>query len=428
MHSWFRPHLPVLAGPGPRPQLQDTATGQRTDPVEDGVAGLYVCGITPYDSTHLGHAFTYVAFDTLNRVWRDAGVAVTYVQNVTDVDDPLLERAEQTGVDWRELAADQVQLFRTDMQALRVLPPEHYVGVVEVIDLVVAAVERVLSAGGAYWVEQDVYADLSADPRFGSVSNLDRAEMARLSAERGGDPDRQGKKDPLDPLLWRGRRPGEPWWDGASLGPGRPGWHIECGAIAAHHLGLPVTLEGGGYDLVFPHHEMGTSHLRFLQDGADAEPIRSYLHTGLVAYQGAKMSKSLGNLVFVSGLLADGVDTRAVRLVLLGHHYSESWEYTSAELAEATERLQRWRAAAAETDRTASHPAPTGAHTQPTTPAPVSRQGEPGSAVVNEMRAALADNLDTAACLKVVDRAAATGTFAAEVITAVDALLGIDLR
>src|SRR5699024_1123173 len=143
-----------------------------------------VCGITPYDSTHLGHAFTYVAFDTLNRVWRDAGVAVTYVQNVTDVDDPLLERAEQTGVDWRELAADQVQLFRTDMQALRVLPPEHYVGVVEVIDLVVAAVERVLAAGGAYWVEQDVYADLSADPRFGSVSNLDRAEMARLSAER----------------------------------------------------------------------------------------------------------------------------------------------------------------------------------------------------------------------------------------------------
>ena len=207
MHSWFRPHLPVLAGPGPRPQLQDTATGQRTDPVEDGVAGLYVCGITPYDSTHLGHAFTYVAFDTLNRVWRDAGVAVTYVQNVTDVDDPLLERAEQTGVDWRELAADQVQLFRTDMQALRVLPPEHYVGVVEVIDLVVVAVERVLSAGGAYWVEQDVYADLSADPRFGSVSNLDRAEMARLSAERGGDPDRQGKKDPLDPLLWRGDGP-----------------------------------------------------------------------------------------------------------------------------------------------------------------------------------------------------------------------------
>ncbi len=428
MHSWPRPHLPVLDPPGLRPQLTDTASGRPVDPVGpagDGVARLYVCGITPYDSTHLGHAFTYVAFDTLNRVWRDAGVAVTYVQNVTDVDDPLLERAEQTGVDWRELAADQVQLFRTDMAALRVLPPEHYVGVVEAIDLVVAAVERMLAAGAAYRVEADVYADLGADPRFGSVSNLDRAEMARLFAERGGDPDRPGKRDPLDPLLWRGRRAGEPWWDGAGLGPGRPGWHIECGAIAAHHLGLPVTVEGGGEDLIFPHHDMGASHLRFLQEDAAAEPIRAYLHTGLVAYQGAKMSKSLGNLVFVSGLLADGVDARAIRLVLLGHHYSESWEYTDAELTEAAERLQRWCAAAG---AAADDPPPAGAHARASTPAPGSARTEPASAVVTEMRAALADNLDTAACLKVVDRAVAAGTLAAEVITAVDALLGIDLR
>ncbi|WP_022916478.1 cysteine--1-D-myo-inosityl 2-amino-2-deoxy-alpha-D-glucopyranoside ligase [Ruania albidiflava] len=415
MHSWTRPHLPALPGPGRRPQLQDTATGERVDAVVDGVAHLYVCGITPYDSTHLGHAFTYVAFDTLVRVWRDAGVAVTYVQNVTDVDDPLLERAAQIGVDWRELAADQVQLFRTDMEALRVLPPEHYVGVVEVVDLVVAAVERLLAVGAAYWVDQDVYADLSADPRFGSVSHLDRTEMVGLFAERGGDPDTEGKRDPLDPLLWRGRRTGEPWWDGASLGPGRPGWHIECGAIAAHHLGLPVTLEGGGQDLVFPHHEMGTSHLRFLQEETDSEPIRSYLHTGLVAYQGEKMSKSLGNLVFVSGLLADGVDARAVRLVLLAHHYSESWEYTDTGLAEAVQRLGRWQEAATGSAGT-------------TTAVPVSGQGQPGSAVVDQMRAALADNLDTAACLEVVDRAAATGTLAAEVVSAVDALLGIDLR
>lgn len=420
MHSWSHPHLPVLTDSGLRPQLQDTATGRRSDPTSDGAAHLYVCGITPYDSTHLGHAFTYVAFDTLNRVWRDAGLDVRYVQNVTDVDDPLLERAEQTGVDWRELAADQVQLFRTDMQALRVLPPEHYVGVVESIDLVVGAVERLVAAGAAYRVDQDFYADLGADDRFGSVSNLDEAAMATLSAERGGDPDREGKKDRLDPLLWRGRREGEPWWDGASLGPGRPGWHIECGALAEHYLGLPVTVEGGGQDLIFPHHDMGTSHLRFLHTGSE-EPIRSYLHTGLVAYQGEKMSKSLGNLVFVSGLLADGVDVRAVRLVLLAHHYSESWEYTDAELDEAGRRLERWLAAAG------AAPAAGGAHAQERTSPAATAQTEPGSAVVLAMREALANNLDTSACLEAVDRAAAAGPLAAEVITAIDALLGIEL-
>ncbi|WP_147917627.1 cysteine--1-D-myo-inosityl 2-amino-2-deoxy-alpha-D-glucopyranoside ligase [Ruania zhangjianzhongii] len=420
MHSWPHPHLPVLTETGLRPQLQDTATGRRFDPVVAGAAHLYVCGITPYDSTHLGHAFTYVAFDTLNRVWRDAGLEVRYVQNVTDVDDPLLERAEQTGVDWRELAADQVQLFRTDMQALRVLPPEHYIGVVESTDLVVSAVERLVAAGAAYRVDQDVYADLGADSRFGSVSNLDPETMSRFFAERGGDPEREGKKDPLDPLLWRGRRAGEPWWDGASLGPGRPGWHIECGALAEHYLGLPVTVEGGGADLIFPHHEMGTSHLRFLHPG-DEEPIRGYLHTGLVAYQGTKMSKSLGNLVFVSGLLADGVDVRAIRMVLLAHHYSESWEYTDAELDEAGRRLGRWRAAVDATAATG------GAHAQETSPPAAAAQTTPGSAVVQEMREALANNLDTAACLEVVDRAAARGPLAAEVITAIDALLGIEL-
>ena len=425
MHSWPHPHLPVLITPGLRPQLQDTATGRRFDPVVDGDGHLYVCGITPYDSTHLGHAFTYVAFDTLNRVWRDAGVQVRYVQNVTDVDDPLLERAEQIGVDWRELAADQVQLFRTDMQALRVLPPEHYIGVVEAIDLVVAAVERLVAAGAAYRVDQDVYADLSADHRFGSVSNLDPETMARLFAERGGDPDREGKKDSLDPLLWRGRRAGEPWWDGASLGPGRPGWHIECGALAEHYLGLPVTVEGGGEDLIFPHHDMGTSHLRFLHS-TDDEPIRGYLHTGLVAYQGQKMSKSLGNLVFVSGLLADGADPRVVRLVLLAHHFSESWEYTDTELAEAARRLDRWLSAAGQATP-GGQTETGGAHTSATLPATATGQSQPGSAVVQEMREALANNLDTTACLQVVDQAVAAGPLAPEVVTAIDALLGIEL-
>ena len=270
-----------------------------------------------------------------------------------------------------------------------------------------------------------MYADLSADHRFGSVSNLDPETMARLFAERGGDPDREGKKDSLDPLLWRGRRAGEPWWDGASLGPGRPGWHIECGALAEHYLGLPVTVEGGGEDLIFPHHDMGTSHLRFLHS-TDDEPIRGYLHTGLVAYQGQKMSKSLGNLVFVSGLLADGADPRVVRLVLLAHHFSESWEYTDTELAEAARRLDRWLSAAGQATP-GGQTETGGAHTSATLPATATGQSQPGSAVVQEMREALANNVDTVACLEVVDRAAAAGALTAEVVTAIDALLGIDL-
>ncbi|HLR27301.1 MAG TPA: hypothetical protein VK086_01305, partial [Ruania sp.] len=381
-----------------------------------------------------------------------AGLDVTYVQNVTDIDDPLLERAAETGVDWRDLAEDQVDLFRGDMRALRVVPPEHFVGVVESMELVVAAVAKLLEAGAAYWVDQDIYADLGADPRFGTISHLDEQEMRELFPERGGDPDRAGKRDPLDPLLWRGRREGEPAWDGGALGPGRPGWHIECGAIAAHYLGLPVSVEGGGQDLIFPHHDMGTSHLRFLAGGpgpareetnnvqamAD-EPIRCYLHTGLVAYQGEKMSKSLGNLVFVSTLLDEGVDARAIRLVLLNHHYRQEWEYTESELRTAQQRLQRWQAAAqhAGSSQGSAATAPEAAsHTpgadsavsdpagSPTPGADEAREEE----TIRRMRQALAADLDTVTCLQVVDDAAARGPLGDAVVTAIDALLGIDLR
>ncbi|QOR72307.1 cysteine--1-D-myo-inosityl 2-amino-2-deoxy-alpha-D-glucopyranoside ligase [Ruania alkalisoli] len=418
MQSWTSPAIPALPGRGQRPQLHDTATGERVDPVSEGVGTLYVCGITPYDSTHLGHAFTYVAFDTLNRVWRDAGVDVRYAQNITDIDDPLLERAEATGVDWRDLANDQIDLFRSDMSTLRVLPPDHYIGVVEAMDLLVTAVEAMLAAGAAYRVEQDIYADLSADDRFGSLSHLDPEAMATLFAERGGDPDRPGKRAPLDPLLWRGQRPGEPHWDGHSLGPGRPGWHIECGAIAADYLGLPVSVQGGGQDLIFPHHEMGTSHLRFLPDpgthgdqstqGRSREPIRCFVHTGLVAYQGHKMSKSLGNLVFISRLVAHGVDPRAIRLALLDHTYRDSWEFTHPQLEIAGTRLARWRQVAAE---------------------PV-REESTAAKFLERLRTALADDLDTPEALRVLDSwarergAGDPGLFA----DAVDALLGVDLR
>ena len=411
MQSWPAPVLPELPGRGPVPRLHDTATGTNVEASPDGVATLYICGITPYDSTHLGHAFTYVAFDTLGRVWRDAGLQVRYAQNVTDVDDPLLERAIATGVAWEDLAADQIGLFRADMESLRVIPPEHYVGVVESIGLVVKAVVRLLATGAAYRVDTDVYADLSVDPRFGSLSHLGAEEMDAFFAERGGDPERAGKRHPLDPLLWRGARVGKPSWDGRSLGRGRPGWHIECAAIAEHYLGVPFLVQGGGTDLIFPHHEMSTSHLRLMTSCPD--PAAVFIHTGLVGFEGHKMSKSRGNLVFVSRLLADGVPAGTIRLAILAHHYAQDWEYTGADLATAGERLASWRAAAATTpDGGSGH--------------------EPGSGAretLARMREALADNLDTARALTAVDDWAETGTAAdGVVLDAVDALLGIDLR
>jgi len=354
---WPVPSVPRLPGRGLPVRLYDTAAGSTVPTAPDSVARMYVCGITPYDATHLGHAATYVGFDLLNRAWRDAGRDVRYVQNVTDVDDPLLERAAATGRDWKELAAEQIDLFAEDMTALAVLPPDSYVGAVEAVPLVVAAVQRLLLAGHAYQVsggflpstgelepDGDVYFSVHADPRFGSVANLDEPTMLEIFAERGGDPDRPGKKHPLDCLLWRVARPGEPAWDGGILGRGRPGWHIECTTIALEHLGMSFDVQGGGADLAFPHHEMGASEGHVL---TGSWPFaRVYAHAGMVGLNGHKMSKSRGNLVFVSRLRAEGVDPAAIRLALLAHHYREDWEWTEADLAGAQRRLARWRAAA----------------------------------------------------------------------------------
>src|SRR5690554_1908647 len=238
MRSWSSPDVPSLTedGPGPAARVWDTASEALREIDPDGVARLYVCGITPYDATHLGHAATYLAFDLLTRQWRDRGLEVLYTQNVTDVDDPLLERATATGVDWVELAERETQLFREDMTALRIIPPAHYIGAVESIDLVVDLVDRLHQAGAVYPVDDDLYFDVHADDGFGLVSGYDEATMLRIFPERGGDPERPGKKHPLDCLLWQAERPGEPAWE-TRLGTGRPGWHIECAAIALHHLG-----------------------------------------------------------------------------------------------------------------------------------------------------------------------------------------------
>ncbi|WP_167046143.1 cysteine--1-D-myo-inosityl 2-amino-2-deoxy-alpha-D-glucopyranoside ligase [Salinibacterium sp. ZJ454] len=405
MKSWNRPEIPSLAGSGPVPVLYDTVTGSLQPAVAaDGVAGLYVCGITPYDATHLGHAATYLAFDTLTRVWLDAGYEVRYAQNTTDVDDPLLERAQATGVDWRQLASDQTELFRQDMQTLGIIPPDHYVAVTEVIEPVADAVNRLVEQGLGYRVGDDWYFDSVAASTgsswtLGEISGLDRATMLALSAERGGDPDRPGKRDPLDPLLWMSARPGEPSWPSA-MGHGRPGWHIECSVIAERYLEIPVTVNGGGSDLIFPHHEFSAAHTAALT----ARPLAAhYSHAGMVAYRGEKMSKSLGNLVFVSRLRAAGVDPRAIRLALLSEHYRSDWEWTEAHLTESEARLVRW----------------------------VSWAAAPGDddSLIGELRTLLAYDLDTPAALATIDRHVAHQTAPSPAaLDAIDALLGIRLR
>src|SRR5690554_1603551 len=326
--------------------MRDTSSGELRVAAEGPRARLYVCGVTPYDATHLGHAATYVAFDLLVRAWRDAGLEVTYASNVTDVDDPLLERAATTGVDWRELAASQTALFAEDMAALGVLPPDVYVGAVESIPAVVEAVELMLATGAAYRLDDgDVYAAVTLVPGFGRLSGLDRKTQLAQFAERGGDPDRPGKRDTLDALLWRSERPGEPAWDGASLGPGRPGWHIECAVISRDGLGAPFDVQGGGSDLAFPHHEMSGAHLVALTGDVAARP-RVHAHAGMVGLEGEKMSKSLGNLVIVSALRDSGIDPRAIRLAILAHHYASDWDWTDDALAAGEARLELWRSAA----------------------------------------------------------------------------------
>ena len=375
MHAWPAPEVPRLEPTAERPGLRlfDTARQQLApagpDPTASRPARFYVCGITPYDATHIGHANTYVAFDLLNRVWRDAGLEVVYVQNVTDVDDPLLERATATGVDWRQLAADQTDLFRADMAALNVIPPAHYVGAVESIGEVVDLIADLQTKGAIYAVDDPDYPDLyfaqASDPAFGFLSHLDRQQALAIYAERGGDPDRPGKKDPLDCLVWRLQRPDEPGWD-SPLGKGRPGWHIECTAIALNRLGTDFDVQGGGSDLVFPHHEMCASEGRV----ATSQPFAEvYSHSGMVGLDGEKMSKSKGNLVLVSQLREAGVDPMAIRLALLSQHYRDDWMWTDDVLdrsAGASAGLARGRPAGVRARRRPTRSRPS-ARRSPTT-------------------------------------------------------------
>ncbi|MDX8031463.1 cysteine--1-D-myo-inosityl 2-amino-2-deoxy-alpha-D-glucopyranoside ligase [Lentzea sp. BCCO 10_0856] len=412
MKTWSS--IPVPRVPGdPRPlRLFDTATGEVRPTAPGDTARLYVCGITPYDATHLGHAATYLAFDLVQRVWLDNGHNVHYVQNVTDVDDPLLERALRDQDDWVVLAMRETALFREDMEALRVLPPQDYVGIVEAIPEIVEVIVKLVNDGAAYRVDDPEYPDIyfahDATGHFGYESNYDAETMTKLLAERGGDPDRPGKKHPLDALLWRLKREGEPSWP-SELGEGRPGWHIECSAIAYNRLGMGFDVQGGGSDLIYPHHEYSAAHA---EAHTGEHPFaRHYVHAGMIGLDGEKMSKSRGNLVFVSKLRSQQVDPNAIRLALLAGHYRADRAWTQSLLDEAQTRLDKWRKAA-------------GLDTGPSAVDTVTR-----------LRDHLGNDLDTPKALAAIDawadEALAHGGSEkhgpSQIRTAVDALLGVDL-
>jgi L-cysteine:1D-myo-inositol 2-amino-2-deoxy-alpha-D-glucopyranoside ligase len=437
MDSWPAIRVPDLPGVGPEPLIWDTASGGLVPAASGHLATIYACGITPYDATHIGHAATYIAWDLLIRSWRDAGHAVRYVQNITDVDDPLLERAARDGQNWRELADREIDVYRSDMAALRLLPPDHLIGAVEALDVIEEFSGVLADRGTLYDVEGDVYFSRSADHDFGSVSGLDTETMIKLAAERGGDPGRSGKKDPLDAVVWHARRPGEPSWD-SRFGQGRPGWHVECAAIATKCLGRVFDVQAGGSDLIFPHHELSASHVRVAfgaQGSSDGAAFaRRYAHAGMVRLDGEKMSKSLGNLVFVSTLRESGTDPMAIRLAILAHHYRQDWDWTAGGLEAAKRRLDRWRDAVR-----VGLTGPTGVTHEPG-PARSAGPDAASTAVLIAIRARLADDLDAPGALAVIDAWAETilagsaSDPAADqagstrlVRDAVDALLGVAL-
>jgi L-cysteine:1D-myo-inositol 2-amino-2-deoxy-alpha-D-glucopyranoside ligase len=339
------------------------------------------------------------------------GKSVRFVENVTDIDDPLLERAIRDHVDWKDLAQSQIDLFRGDMSDLHIIPPEHYIGAVESIPLVVEAVEELQEKGTVYQVGNDLYFSVKSDAKFGTRANLSQEEMLKLSAERGGDPARQGKLDPLDALVWLHEKENEPSWPSA-FGNGRPGWHIECCAIALNYLPANhdeeflIDIQGGGNDLLFPHHEMGAAQAAVLT-GKDY--ARVYMHAGLIGLDGEKMSKSRGNLVFLSKLVAEGVDPLAVRLALMFDHYSEDRMWTNDELIRATKFIDRLRLLLSRPEVAPTH------------------------GVVQELIVALSSDLDTPRAIEILalwcneTEKGSTGGSAGELSRAIDLLLGLAL-
>ena len=291
---------------------------------------IYVCGVTPYDITHLGHAFTYVSFDMIIRYLRYLNYEVKYVQNVTDIDDDILKKAKETGIEWRLLGEKNFSLFLDDLQWLNIRQPDFFPRASDHIPEIISLIRTLLKKGFAYEKNRTVYFDVSKDHEYGKLSKINPEQMLPLLKERGGDPSDPNKKNPLDFVLWQKQQPGEPFWE-SPWGRGRPGWHIECSAMSMKYLGVPIDIHGGGGDLIYPHHE---SELAQSEKASGQLFVNFWLHTAMLYYQEAKMSKSLGNMVFVADLRKK-YSANTVRLLLLSHHYRQEWEYSEPEIARA---------------------------------------------------------------------------------------------
>ena len=382
--------------------LYDTAGREVVEFEPSGLVTLYTCGITPYDAAHLGHAATYLAFDILQRRLRDLGHDTRCVRNVTDVDDDILRKARELGVHYLDLAAEELARFDKSMSALGLLPAASEPRATSAIAEILSLVDAVLESGHAYRAGGAVYFDVSTFDRFGQLSHLDRDEMLTLAAERGGNPEDPNKSDPLDFVLWQPSAPDEPSWQ-SRYGPGRPGWHVECSALALREIGETVDIHGGGRDLVFPHHECEAAQ----SEAVTGRPLaRHWMHAGMVGLDGEKMSKSLGNLVFVEDLL-DECEPAVARLALLSHHYREDWEWHETEIDVAADRLEAWRRAARMTG---------GSDAQ-------------GPGLLEGVRARLDDDLDSPSALALMDEAATgrrKGENAAQLVASAE-LLGVPL-
>lgn len=372
-------------------QLYDTAR-RSVVPFEPGEQVLmYTCGITPYDATHLGHAATFITYDVLQRRLIDLGHTVKCVRNVTDVDDPLFAKARELGVHYLDLAAGEEARFERDMEALNALPVSSTPRASSAIPDIRGFIGMVLDRGYAYVANGSVYFDVSKFPSFGTISNYTHDEMIDFARQRGGKVDDPNKRNPLDFVLWHPSEDDEPSWD-TLWGPGRPGWHIECSALALRELGTTIDLHGGGSDLIFPHHECE----RAQSEAATGEPfVKHWMHVAMVYMDGHKMSKSLGNLVFVDKLRTE-FDPRAIRLGIIEHHYRYEWEWDDLLMPRNRDRVVAWSAAA---------------------------HGPDAESVLDDVRAALDDDLNTPAALSVIDAAAAAGRG----VGPSAALLGVDL-
>ncbi|MHB8718890.1 MAG: cysteine--tRNA ligase [Candidatus Dormibacteria bacterium] len=381
-------------------RLFDTLTGEARPLVpENGRVGMYVCGITPYDGGHLGHAFTYHTFDVLTRRLRMEGVTVRSVRNVTDVDDDILRVSRQRGVDWRDLGETETATFNRDMAAIDLLDVDTEPRASARVPEMVEWIETLVARGHAYTAEGWVYFDVGSYPEYGALSRLHRTAMLRLSAQRGADPDDPRKRDPLDFVLWQPSLPEEPAWP-APWSNGRPGWHIECTVLSAAELELPIDIHGGGDDLVYPHHE---SEIAQARGGGVESYVRHWVHVAMVGYRGEKMSKSLGNLVFVRDVL-ERTSAAVVRLLLCAHHHRSAWEYTPADLEVATTRAAAYASLLDERSRLDVHRA---------------RQ------LREDFLARLDDDLDMPGALEVLDAAAVAsrGRMTADGVAAAVAVL-----